>query len=106
MNNWNNKDSKALFTAITRIANETEARNFFRDLLTEKEIIEFSNRWKAAKMLNSKISYAKIIEATGLSSTTVARISKWLNSGMGGYKTIIKKDTNHHTVPSSEKGLS
>lgn len=106
MNNWNNKDSIELFRAITRITNEKEARNFLRDLLTEKEIIEFSKRWKAAKMLNSKIFYSKICKSTGLSTRTIARISKWLKSGNGGYKAMLKKDTKHHPVQSFEKGLS
>jgi len=106
MNSWNNKDSKDLFKTITCLTNEKEARNFFRDLLTECEIIEFSKRWKAAKMLNSKIPYIKICESTGLSSRTIARISKWLNSGMGGYKKMLKIESSHHTVKSLEKGLS
>lgn len=107
MNNWDNKDSRNLFATIAKIKTTNEAKLFFRDLLTEKEIIEFSNRWKAAKMLNSKISYAEISYSTGLSSRTIARISRWLNSGMGGYKSMLKGDSNaHHTVTSSEKGLS
>ena len=106
MNNWNNKNSKDLFRTIIRLKSEKEARNFLRDLLTEQEIIEFSNRWKAAKMLSLKIPYTKISEQTGLSSRTVARISKWLNSGMGGYKKMLQMDSSHHTVQSFEKGLS
>lgn len=106
MSNWDNKDSKELFKTIVRLSNESEARNFFRDLLTEQEIIEFSKRWKAARMLDLKIPYTKISEQTGLSSRTVARISKWLNSGMGGYKKMLQVCPSHHTVQSFEKGLS
>lgn len=104
MNKWENKDSRDLFKIITRLKTEKQARNFLRDLLTEQEIIEFSNRWRAAKMLDKKISYSKISKATGLSSRTVARISKWLNSGMGGYKKMIAE--LHHGNSSFEKGLS
>lgn len=104
MNNWKNRDSKDLFKTITCLKTEKETRDFLRDLLTEQEIIEFSNRWKAAKMLYEKISYSKISKATGLSSRTVARISKWLNSGMGGYKKMINE--LHHGNSSFEKGLS
>jgi len=68
-----------------------EAKMFLRDLLTEPEIIEFANRWQAAKMLDKKISYSKIEKETGLSSTTIARISKWLNLGSGGYKLMIDR---------------
>jgi len=106
MSNWYNKDSKDLFGAVIRLKDEQEASRFFRDLLTEKEIIEFSKRWKVAKMLNSKISYVEICKKTGLSSRTVARISRWLESGMGGYKAMLVKEGNHHLVQSVEKGLS
>jgi len=106
MKNWDNKDSKDLFKIIARIKNENEARGFLRDLLTEAEIIEFSKRWKVAKMLNYQIPYTTICNSTGLSSRTVARISKWLNSGMGGYKRMIKANTDHRGSQSFGKGLS
>lgn len=89
--NWYNKKTKELFKTILSLENETEAKSFFRDLLTESEILEFSNRWEAAKMLDNNIPYTQISKSTGLSSTTVARISKWLNSGKGGYKLAIDK---------------
>lgn len=88
---WNNQKTKELILALLALETIDEAKKFLRDLLTEKELCEFGNRWKAAKMLNEKIPYVKIIEETGLSSTTVARIAKWLNGGMGGYRLMIKK---------------
>lgn len=74
---------------------------FFRDLLTEAELKEFANRWKVASMLNKKIPYESIASETGMSSTTIARISKWLNNGKGGYKRMLKRmnQNNHHTRP-------
>jgi TrpR-related protein YerC/YecD len=63
-----------------------EAKNFFRDLLTESELVDFGNRWKAARMLAKKIPYKKIVKATGFSSTTVARVAKWVKKGRGGYR--------------------
>lgn len=81
-----------------------EARRFFRDLLTEDEIVEFSKRWQVANLLYEQVPYSEIQKQTGLSSTTVARISKWLNNGMNGYQTMIQR--THHTKPSSsEKSL-
>lgn len=80
-----------LFIAILEIRDKKEAKAFFRDLLTGPELIEFSKRWQTARMLNDNISYATIVEETGLSSTTVARVSKWLKKGMGGYKLIITR---------------
>jgi len=83
--------STSLFQAILQIKNLPEARKFFRDLLSQQEIIEFSNRWKAAQMLDKKISFEKIQAATGMSPNTVARINKWRKKGMGGYKLLLKR---------------
>ena len=82
--NWYNQKTKNLFTALLALKNQKEAKQFLRDLLTESEITEFSNRWQAAQMLDANISYTQIVKSTGLSSTTIARISKWLNKGMSG----------------------
>lgn len=91
MDYLHSQDTKALFKTILQLKTEVECRKFFRDLLTEAEIKEFTNRWKVVRMLNKKIDYEKITKQTGMSSTTIARISKWLNSGMGGYKLMLKR---------------
>ncbi len=88
-------DKEALFDAILSIESQEEAKAFFRDLLTESEIQEFALRWKAARMLSDGIPYATIQAETGLSSRTVARISKWLTSGMDGYKLVLNR-VHHH----------
>ncbi|KKS81873.1 MAG: TrpR like protein, YerC/YecD [Candidatus Wolfebacteria bacterium GW2011_GWC1_43_10] len=89
---WLNQDTNSLFRVILDLDNLTEARNFFRDLLTEKELLEFAQRWKVAKMLSAGKAYVDIEKETGMSSTTIARIQRWLKSGMGGYKLMIKKE--------------
>ena len=88
---WDNRNSLELLRAIVLLEDTREAKKFLRDLLTEQEIIEFGKRWKAARMLNNKVPYTTIIEETGLSSTTVARISKWLQQGEGGYKLMLRR---------------
>lgn len=103
MAKWDNKKSDDLFKAILALKNLKEAKKFFRDLLTEAEIIEFSNRWQAAQMLAKKIPYTEIEKKTGLSSATIARISKWLNQGMGGYQLMLKKQNHHHKATSFGK---
>ncbi len=85
------KEAKSLYKAFLALQTPDEAKRFIRDLLTEEEIKEFANRWKVANMLAEKINYKKIEKETGMSSTTIARISKWLTSGTGGYKLIIKR---------------
>ena len=91
MNNLQKQNTKSLYKAILTLKNEQEAQDFFRDLLTEAEIKEFANRWKVARMLDEKVQYEVIAKETGMSSTTIARISKWLNNGMGGYKRMLKR---------------
>ena len=91
-----NKKIDELTVAFLTLKTRGEAKKFLRDLLTESELIEFGNRWKAAKMLSKNISYVKIEKETGLSSTTIARVSKWLNRGKGGYKLMLKKFKNNY----------
>ena len=88
---WVNQDTDALFRAILKLKNLSETHRFFRDLLTEKEIGEFGQRWKVARMLAKRIRYTKIAQETGMSSTTIARVHKWLKNGMGGYKLVLER---------------
>ena len=55
------------------------------DLFTIREIKETSQRLAVARLLSAGRSYASIEEATGASATTIARVSKCLNYGAGGY---------------------
>ena len=60
----------------------------------------------AAEMLSRDVQYNAIIESTGLSSTTIARISKWLKGSLGGYRLVIKNLAHHNNSFKFEKGLS
>ena len=103
MEKWNNQKTKELIEAILAIEKEKEAKAFLRDLMTEKEIFEFGNRWKAARMLSNNLSYPKIQKETGLSTRTIARISDWLKNGKGGYKLMLKKLYSHHRNSSRKR---
>lgn len=59
------------------------------DLFTIREIRESSQRLAVARMLDAGRSYAKIEAATGASATTIARVSKCLSYGSGGYKAAL-----------------
>ncbi|MCH7605362.1 hypothetical protein IID24_05235 [Patescibacteria group bacterium] len=96
MENWDNKTTEELLEVVCALKTKKEAKKFLRDLLTPQEIIEFSKRWQAARMLSESISYSAIEKKTGLSSTTIARVSRWLNKGMGGYKLMIQRLSNVH----------
>lgn len=103
--NWKDEKKQRLIEAILALQTRDEAKSFLRDLMTEKEIEEFSRRLQAAEMLTKNIPYSTIVEQTGLSSTTVARVAKWLNGSLGGYKTIIDR-IHHRNSIQSRSGLS
>ncbi|PIR92797.1 hypothetical protein COT99_04190 [Candidatus Falkowbacteria bacterium CG10_big_fil_rev_8_21_14_0_10_43_10] len=96
----------SLVEALLMFKNQAEMKKFLRDLLTEAEINEFARRWQAAQMLDQKVPYSKIVQKTGLSSTTVARISKWLKNGAGGYRLLLAKLNHHRNSALTETGLS
>jgi TrpR-related protein YerC/YecD len=85
------KEIDELYEVILHIESLPEARKFFRDLLTEKEIEDIAERWKIARMLAQGIPYTRIEEETGLSSTTIARVHKWVKRGKGGYSMMLKR---------------
>ena len=112
--NWETKEKRELVEAILSLQNKDGLERFLRDLMTKQEIDEFSKRFLAAKMLSKKVQYCEIIEKTGLSSTTIARISKWLKGPLGGYRLVINNlssttlRTSHrnHSQNSAGKRLS
>lgn len=107
---WGTKENNQLLTAVLALESKDEAKNFLRDLMTEAEITEFAKRLEAARLLATDTQYAAIIERTGLSSTTIARISKWLKGNLGGYRLILSRIANvslhHHSISHRVKGLS
>lgn len=77
--------------ALVELDRETDLVRFLEDLLSEAELREFRNRWRAACLLDSGTSYLEIESETGLSSTTIARVSKCIRGEKGGYRLALKK---------------
>lgn len=98
---WNTPEAQQFVEALLLIADKKQLQNFLGDVMTEKEITEISARLEAAKMLSCGETYTDIVKATKLSSTTVARISSWMQNGYGGYaKTLNLLSSHHdHTLP-------
>ncbi len=84
-------DIDELYGAILALETKGEAQKFLRDLLTETEIRELAERWKAARLLDRGVPYTRIIQETGISSTTVARVARWLRRGTGGYRLVLTR---------------
>ena len=88
---WEGADANALVKAFLAMRDYGEMKAFLRDLLTESELIEFGKRFRAARSIAKSIHYDAIIEDTGLSSRTIARVKHWYKRGKGGYQLAIRR---------------
>ena len=88
------KEINKLYDAIVSIEERKECEEFLRDLLTETELNEVATRWLVARLLDKGTTYIEIENITGLSSTTVARVHKWLKKSKGGYVAMLDKIEN------------
>lgn len=79
-----------LWTSIAGLESRKEVKNFFKDLLSESEAIMLARRILIAKMLLEGKTYLEIVEELRVGIDTVSKISRWLNSGFGGYEQAIK----------------
>ena len=91
MNNWHNQDTDLLCDALLKLENIEEAYAFLEDVCTIKEIKDLSQRLRVAKMLRDGTSYLQISRETGASTATISRVSRCLEYGAGGYKTVLER---------------
>lgn len=91
MVNWHNEDTDELCKAILSLKTEEECYAFFDDAFTIKEVIDIAQRLKVAKMLAEGVSYNVISKETSVSTATISRVSKCLEYGNGGYKTVLER---------------
>lgn len=87
----NNKFNE-LYEEILKLENVKECKLFFDDLCTIKELESMVQRIKAAKMLLENKTFLEVIDKTNISSATLARVSKCIKYGEGGYKTILERN--------------
>lgn len=78
-----------LLRVLVGIDDADTAFAFFEDVMTIREIREISQRLQVARMLDEGKSYTAIERETGASATTIARVSKALNYGAGGYRAAL-----------------
>ena len=78
-----------LYRALASQTNEQAVAALLEDMCTIREIDEMAQRLTVAKLLDADHPYTAISEATGSSATTIARVSKSLNYGAGGYRAIL-----------------
>jgi len=85
-------DYSELYAEILKLETIEECQKFFDDLCTINELEAMLQRIKAAKMLLEDKTFQEVINETKISSATLARISKCIKYGDGGYKDILTKE--------------
>ena len=80
-----------LCDALLTPNNRTEMRCLLQDLCTPAEIRTLSERWHVARLLDgTDLPYRDIHEATGVSTTTVVRVGRFLrHEPHQGYRRAI-----------------
>lgn len=101
---WNDAKTKQLVQAVLALNTPSEVKRFLRDLMTEGEIDDIAKRLETARLLQGNTPYPAIQAATGFSTTTIARVSKWLQQGEGGYRLILDR-IHHHSPSLARRGL-
>lgn len=79
-----------LLSVLAGLADPDDVFALLEDLFTIREVKDTSQRLEVARLLRRGESYASIEKMTGASATTIARVSKALNYGTGGYQLALE----------------
>ncbi|MDA3936483.1 MAG: YerC/YecD family TrpR-related protein [Actinomycetota bacterium] len=82
-------DVDELLRALLALEDADEAYALLQDLCTIREVQDMAQRLAVAKMLSTGEHYSRIQELTGASATTISRVSKALNYGADGYRSVM-----------------
>ena len=66
---------------------------FLRDLLGYRELLEFANRWAAARMLLDGRTQGAVAQELGMSTRTLSEIAQWVRGpfAAGGYRDVRRR---------------
>ena len=80
-----------LAKALATLRSPAEARAVLADLCTPAEVHTLAERWHVARLLDEgKLTYREIHEATGVSTTTIVRVARFLRQEVnGGYRILL-----------------
>ena len=84
---------KSLSEALLMLENSKEVENFLKDLCTPQELKALKERWEVCQLLDEgNLSYREINKLTGSSTTTIGRVSRFLNDEpYQGYRSLLNK---------------
>ncbi len=81
-----------LYGVLSKLKTVETVEAFLKDLCTPAEIDAMVERFELAQLLDRRdLSYRDISHMTGASTTTVARVARFLNhENYGGYRHVMK----------------
>lgn len=87
------EDVEALCAALLTLKDGAEMRRFLRDLTTPGELQALAERWRVARLLDAGAkSYREISADTGVSTTTVTRVARFLSQeDHQGYRLVLDR---------------
>lgn len=82
-----------LCAALASITDADAMRAVLIDLCTPAELRALSERWRVAELLDQgELSYRDISAKTGVSTTTIGRVARFLkDEPHGGYRLLLNK---------------
>ena len=82
-----------LYRALLTPRSSDEMARLLADLCTPAELRSLAERWHVARLLDAgKLSYREIHEATGVSTTTIVRVARFLKQENNrGYALAIER---------------
>ena len=82
-----------LAEALVKIKDAADVKAVLADLCTPAEIHTLAERWHVAKLLEAgELTYREIHEATGVSTTTIVRVARFLRQeNNGGYRLLLDR---------------
>ena len=85
--------SSELFNAMVYLNGEDEFQRFMIDLCTPAELRALAGRWYVARALDDgDSSYRELNAETGISTTTIGRVSRFLNEEPHqGYRLVLER---------------
>lgn len=95
-------DVDRLLKAFLALKDPDEVYAFLLDVATVREIHDMAQRLAVARMLAAGEHYDRIREVTGASTTTISRVSRCLNYGADGYRTVLDR-TGAEGAPDDER---
>lgn len=80
-----------LANALVTLKTPQDMERFLIDLCTPAELRALSERWHVARLLDvGSQSYREINAQTGVSTTTIGRVARFLkDEPHGGYRTVL-----------------